>query len=109
MARILRTEEKRSDVNLATMLLVDCVFDTFDEAVVVSNDSDLALPIEYAVNSFGKTVGVINPQSHGKPSGDLSKVASWAFKTITPSVLANSQFPAVVNAGRAKITKPASW
>ena len=109
MVRILRTEEKRSDVNLATMLLVDCVFDTFDEGVVVSNDSDLALPIEYAVNSFGKTVGVINPQMSGKPSGDLSKVASWTYKTINASVLANSQFPGVINVGNAQITKPASW
>ena len=109
MARILRTEEKRSDVNLATMLLVDCVFDTFDEAVIVSNDSDLALPIEYAVNSFGKTVGVINPQNHGKPSGDLSNVASWTYKAINSSVLANSQFSAVVNAGNAWVTKPSTW
>lgn len=109
MARILRTEEKRSDVNLATMLLVDCGFDTFDEAVVVSNDSDLALPVEYAVNSFGKTAGVINPQSSGKPSGDLSKVASWTYRLINSSVLANSQFPRVVSAGNAQITKPASW
>ena len=45
--RILKTEEKRSDVNLATMLLIDCFDDDFDEAVVISNDSDLTLPIEY--------------------------------------------------------------
>ena len=54
MASILRTEEKRSDVNLATLLLIDCVDDVFDEAVVISNDSDLMLPIEYAIKRFGK-------------------------------------------------------
>ena len=42
---ILRTGEKRSDVNLATLLLIDCVDDDFDEAVIISNDSDLLLPI----------------------------------------------------------------
>ena len=36
--RILKTEEKRSDVNLATFLMVDCVDDDFDKAVVISND-----------------------------------------------------------------------
>ena len=109
MAQILRTEEKRSDVNLATHLLIDCVDDTFDEVVVISNDSDLTLPIEFAANRFGKTVGVINPQRYGKPSRELSKVASWTYTRINPSVLAGSQFPAVVNAGNSQITKPASW
>ena len=109
MAQILRTEEKRSDVNLATHLLIDCVDDTFDEVVVISNDSDLTLPIEFAANRFGKTVGVINPQRYGKPSRELSKVASWTYTRINPSVLAGSQFPAVVNAGNSRINKPASW
>lgn len=49
--RILKTEEKRSDVNLATLLMVDCVDDDFDEAVIISNDSDLALPIANRVRS----------------------------------------------------------
>ena len=109
MAQILRTEEKRSDVNLATLLLIDCVDDSFDEAVVISNDSDLALPIEYAAKRFNKIVGVINPQRYGKASGELSKVASWTYKAINSSLLANSQFPPVVNAGTAQITKPAGW
>ena len=109
MAQILRTEEKRSDVNLATLLLVDCVDDVFDEVVVISNDSDLTLPLEYAVKRFGKTAGVINPQRYGKPSEELSKVASWSYKQINRSVLLHSQFPAVVNAGNSQITKPASW
>ena len=109
MTQILRTEEKRSDVNLATLLLIDCVDDAFDEAIIVSYDSDLTLPIEFAVNRFGKTVGVINPQRYGRPSGALSKAASWTRKAINPSVLAGSQFPTTVNAGKAQITKPASW
>ena len=109
MASILRTEEKRSDVNLATLLLIDCVDDVFDEAVVISNDSDLMLPIEYAVKRFGKTAGVINPQRHGKPSRALVQRASWSFREINASVLAASQFPGVITAGLAQITKPPAW
>ena len=109
MARVLRTEEKRSDVNLATLLMVDCVDDLFDEVVVISNDSDLALPIEYAANKFKKTVGVINPQRKGNPSWELSKVATWTYKQINQSVLALSQLPAVVNVGSGQVAKPASW
>ena len=54
-------EEKRTDVDIATHLLVDCFLDDFDEAVVISNDSDLVSPIEMVKSTFGKTIGVINP------------------------------------------------
>lgn len=107
--RILKTEEKRSDVNLATLLLVDCVDDDFDEAVAISNDSDLMLPIEYAVDRFGKTVGVINPHRRNRVSGELVRAASWSFKEINQSVLAASQFPDVIADAHGQITKPSTW
>ena len=109
VAQILRTEEKRSDVNLATLLMLDCIDDVLDEVVIISNDSDLALPIEYAVKRFKKTAGVINPQRHGKPSGELSNVATWTYKGINRSVLAQCQFPVVVEVGSGKVAKPVSW
>ncbi len=39
--RVIKSEEKGSDVNLATALLVDAYERDFEQAVVVSNDSDL--------------------------------------------------------------------
>ena len=107
--RVLRTEEKRSDVNLATLLLTDCVDDNFDEAVVISNDSDLTLPIAYAANRFGKVVGVVNPHRQHRISLELLNTASWTFKQINRSLLVASQFPDVVQHPRGPITKPASW
>ena len=107
--RILKTEEKRSDVNLATLLLVDCVDDDFDEAVVISNDSDLMLPIEYAAGRFGKTVGVINPHRRSRVSGELVRAASWSFKEINRSILAVSQFPNSIVDAYGTITKPSTW
>ena len=107
--RILKTEEKRSDVNLATMLLIDCFDDDFDEAVVVSNDSDLTLPIEYVVNKFGKRVGVINPHHRSRVSRELSEVASWFYRRINRSALANSQFPSGMSDARGDFKKPALW
>ncbi len=38
-------EEKMTDVNIATQLLVDAFSDAFDMALVISGDSDLAPPI----------------------------------------------------------------
>ena len=45
MVEVADREEKGSDVNLATLLLIDAFSGAMDAAVVVSNDSDLALPV----------------------------------------------------------------
>ena len=46
------TEEKGSDVNLATHLLHDAHMDRFDVAVVASNDSDLLGPIKWLMRTI---------------------------------------------------------
>ena len=43
---VIKTEEKGSDVNLATHLLYDGFRNDYDIAVVISNDSDLLEPIK---------------------------------------------------------------
>lgn len=48
MASVARREEKGSDVNVASHLLIDVLTERVDAAVVISNDSDLAYPVAYA-------------------------------------------------------------
>ena len=48
MASVARREEKGSDVDVATHLLVNVLGGTVDSAVVISKDSDLKLPITLA-------------------------------------------------------------
>ena len=109
MVSVLKTEEKRSDVNLATLLLVDCFDNDFDAAVVITNDSDLALPIEYVVSRFGKPVGVISPHTKSRTSLELIRAASWHYRQINRSVLARSQFPATLRDAQGEFRKPARW
>ena len=45
-ARVIKTEEKGSDVNIATHLINDGYTGNFEVAVVLSNDSDLVEPIK---------------------------------------------------------------
>lgn len=52
-------EEKGSDVNVATHLLVDVLTAQVDAAIVFSNDSDLELPIREARQRV--PVGTVNP------------------------------------------------
>jgi uncharacterized LabA/DUF88 family protein len=67
--------EKRTDVNIATELLVDAYQDSFDDAIVVSADSDLTAPIEAVCRLFKeKTVLIVFPP--GRSSLHLERVAT---------------------------------
>jgi hypothetical protein len=68
---VIKTEEKGSDVNLATFLLLDAFKRDCNVAVVISNDSDLKLPIEVAQNELGIRVGVVNPHPPARRSRAL--------------------------------------
>src|SRR5690606_8696650 len=61
--QVMKTEEKGSDVNLATYLLVDAFDDVFDVAVIVSNDSDLKEPISVVRTGSERQSGSSTPRS----------------------------------------------
>lgn len=69
MVSYLHLEEKGSDVNLASHMLVDVLSGSADAVVVVSNDSDLAFPVRTARQRV--PVGLVNP-SQGPFAGDLT-------------------------------------
>jgi uncharacterized LabA/DUF88 family protein len=105
--QVLKTEEKGSDVNLASHLLHDGCRKEYEVAVVISNDSDLLEPIRIVKEELKIPVGVINPgQIH--PSQVLLKMASF-FKTIRGGVLAASQFPPVMRDSNGEFHKPDLW
>jgi hypothetical protein len=61
-------EEKGSDVNVASHLLVDVLQQSIDVAIVISNDSDLRLPVQEARKRV--PVCTVNP-GNGQTAGDL--------------------------------------
>jgi uncharacterized LabA/DUF88 family protein len=105
-AEVLRTEEKGSDVNLASHLLLDAFQHACDTAVVVSNDSDLRVPIRIAEQELGITVGIINPQL---PQFRSRVLRGTFFKQLRPAVLADCQLPDVLADAHGEIRKPAGW
>lgn len=106
---IRRTEEKRSDVNLATYLLLDACDDDFDEAVVISNDSDLMEPITAVRDRFNKPVGVVNPDIAKRRSADLQEAGSWSFPTIYRRYFRDNQLPTEITDATGTFHKPPSW
>jgi len=103
---VIRTNEKGSDVNLATHLLHDAYQIRYESAVVISGDSDLLTAVQVVKNELRKPVGVLNPQK--RPSRMLQKYATF-YKHIRPGVLAASQFPATLKDEHGTFSKPAGW
>jgi len=103
---VLKTEEKGSDVNLASLLLADGFDNRYDVAVLVSNDSDLMLPVQITRNELKKPVGMLNP--HKKPSYALRTQCSF-YKPIREGVLQSSQFPPTLQDAKGTFSKPKEW
>jgi len=93
IVEVLKTEEKGSDVNLASYLLLDASKGRCTTAVVITNDSDLAEPIRIAEEEFGTRVGVINPHPTRRRS---RKLQSTFFKQLRSGPLAGCQLPPVL-------------
>jgi hypothetical protein len=104
--RVIKTEEKGSDVNLATHLLHDAHLGQFDIGVVISNDSDLLEPIKLVREHLKKQVGVLNPHKH--PSRAILPHIDF-IKQIRGGALQAAQFPATLTDQHGTFTKPPSW
>ena len=105
--RVIKTEEKGSDVNLACHLLLDGFQNNYDAAAVLSNDSDLVEPIRIATQVLRKPVGLLTPVDN--PNPQLQRAASFV-RRISVSDLAASQFSDPVrHPDGTAIGKPMAW
>lgn len=107
VVKVHKTEEKGSDVNLASYLLLDAFRNYFDVAAVLSADSDLIEPIRIATQELGKVVGLLSPVSN--PNPQLVSASSFV-RHLGVSHLTAAQFPDPIplpNGGQ--LAKPATW
>ena len=102
------TEEKGSDVNLASHLLNDAFRDRFDAALIVSQDTDLCEPLRMVKHDLKKIVGIVWMESSSP--GKRHKKVSDFIRHANESILRRSQFSdPVIGKGGMKITKPVTW
>jgi hypothetical protein len=100
-------EEKGSDVNVASHLLVDVLTGSVDAAVVISNDSDLRFPVQFARSHV--PLGVVNP-SRNHLAGALRGQGSdgvgrhW-WRQVSAAELRTFQLPDPV----AGYSRPSGW
>ena len=102
------SEEKGSDVNLATRLLVDGFNREYEQAVVVSNDADFAGAMRYVRDGLDLRVVLVNPDPRSASPRTLSGAATYV-KRLWKSHLRRSQFPDRLADDIGAITKPAGW
>lgn len=106
-ATVRKREEKGSDVNVATHLLVDVLEKRVDAVIVISNDSDLALPVRIARQHV--PVGLVNPSQSplagalkGLPTDGVGR--HW-WRRLDTNDVRQSQLPDPVGG----VNRPASW
>jgi uncharacterized LabA/DUF88 family protein len=106
---VIDNEEKGSDVNLATHLVLDGARGVFDVAVVISNDSDLQEPVRVVRRELGKTVGIISPQDGNNPINPQLRAHASFVKRIRDWVLQQGLFPEVMSDSGGVFYCPPKW
>ena len=102
------SEEKGSDVNLATRLLVDGFNGEYEQAVVVSNDADFAAAMRYVRDGLGLRVTLVNPDSRNSSPRELADAATYV-KRLWKSHLRRSLLADTLRDEIGTIRKPNGW
>jgi hypothetical protein len=106
VAYVWKTEEKGSDVNLGVHLVRDAFVGAFDEAAVLTNDTDLCEPMRIVKDEVGLPVTLLTPVS--QPHASLVAVAT-SIRHVGPYV-GPCQLPRpVVGKNGVQIHPPAGW
>jgi hypothetical protein len=108
MVRVHKFEEKGSDVNLATYLLLDAFHDQYDGAAVITNDSDLVEPIRIVRDVLARRIEVLDPCGDGRTSAELARVSTF-YKPIRRGAISASLFPETLADAKGVFHKPPVW
>jgi hypothetical protein len=105
-ARVVKIEEKGSDVNLGAHLVRDAFAGAFQHAAVITNDTDLREPIRIVAQEAKLPITLLSPVS--KPAESLRNVATYVRHI--DRYLAKAQFPnPLVGPDGQPINKPQDW
>ncbi|MFC7622989.1 NYN domain-containing protein [Microlunatus sp. GCM10028923] len=107
--KVKKTEEKGSDVALASRLLIDAMKGIADIYVVCTNDSDLVMPMRLVKEELHRQVGLLSPVEPKRASNELKQTGPAWHRQITPTDLAACQLPDELDDARGTIHRPAKW
>lgn len=101
-------KEKKTDVNIAIQMTAVAFLDNFDDALLITRDSDLVPPIEIIKQHFvEKRIGLaISP---GLISRELIRKVDYSFY-LSRKVFKENQLPAAIEKSNGfMIKKPTNW
>ena len=82
----------------------------YEQAVVISNDSDLALPVELVRDRLRRPIGVVNPNtSRARLMPVELRQAATFLRQIRSNALRSSQFSDLLVDDTGIFFKPARW
>lgn len=100
-------EEKETDINIAISLINHAVNDDYDQALVITADSDQVPTLEMVRNKFEKEIRLLIPMN--RRADELKRNATF-HETLSVSKLESCLFPDTVQLdGDNQITKPENW
>ncbi len=102
-------EEKKTDVNLATTLIFDAFLGEFEQAVVITNDSDLVNPIQRLRDELGMRITVVNPRRRQKTHHELRDAATEVIRIKEEHLKVSQLPPRVQDVSGRWISKPPHW
>lgn len=107
LAPVVKMEEKRSDVNIATEMLMDAISGPADAFTLITGDSDLAAPVQAIRYRLKKPIAVFNP--HEATCLELKRFASF-YKNIAKDLPAQCQLPySITLPNGTTIHAPTGW
>ncbi len=104
---VLIRQEKGSDVALASRLLLDSFRGNFDQAVVITNDSDYCEPFRIVREELGQRILLYSPDV--TVSKRLAAVSDFA-RPLDVKLLGSCQLPDSIHLDNGHIlTRPTAW
>lgn len=111
--KILKLEEKQTDVNIAIEMYRDVAKGLCDQVILCTNDTDL-LPALSALSEDYPNInkGIVFPvrENAKRPvSNQFKKYCDWSWKKLSNNDLAYSQLPLKIPTRKKAIFKPITW
>ncbi|MCY7401354.1 MAG: NYN domain-containing protein [Nocardioides sp.] len=107
--RVKKTEEKGSDVALASRLLVDAMHGDSDLYAVLTNDSDLVMPLRLVRDDLKRQVGLLSPLQPKRASNELKQTNPSLHRQVTLEAVAACQLPDDLRDDAGTIHRPPKW
>lgn len=103
-----KQEEKMTDVNIAVEMLTDSFQDSFDTAIIISGDSDLAGPV-MKIRKLAPKKRILVAFPPKRVSERLKREASATIHIGVDKIRQNQLPDPVIRKGAVDLHKPAKW